>query len=66
MINAMFVETVAGRLLKLSPFLSLPLAFIFILFPSKLFAHSVLVAFQYEFFQWLVNVFPKATGSGCV
>jgi len=57
MINAMPVETAAGRLLKLSSVsLSASHLVFFITFPPKLFAHPVLVAFQYEFVQWLVNV----------
>ena len=67
MISARFVETAAGRLLKLWPVsLSASHLVIFIPFPSKFFAHPVLVAFQYEFVQWLVNVLSKATASGCV
>jgi len=67
MISAMPVETAAGRLLKLSPVsLSASNLVFFILFPSKLFAHPVLVALQYEFVQYLVTVLSKATAAGCV
>ena len=67
MINAMSVDTVAGKLLKLSSIsLSASRLVISIPFPSKLFAHPDLVAFQYDFVQWLINVLSKTTASGCV
>lgn len=57
MISAMSVETAAGRLLKLSSVsLSASHLVFFIPFPPKLFSHPGLVAFQYEFVQWPVNV----------
>jgi hypothetical protein len=67
MICAMSVETAAVGLLKLSSVsLSASHLVFFIPFLSKLFAHPVLVAFQYELVQCLVNLLSKATASGCV